>query len=124
MVSNVDVVGAAESAMSVLVPGGGVGVVALGPVRWVWDVDRGDGKGEGRLKLGISWSADHRVVEGAELAASVETWRGYVERPKRTIAGSSMRMRHFINTKIFYGEKTVLFVGSCDFATTPERFQG
>ncbi|KAH9964770.1 hypothetical protein BGW80DRAFT_1447952, partial [Lactifluus volemus] len=39
----------------------------------VWDVDQGDGKGEKRLKLGISWSADHRVVSGAELAAFVET---------------------------------------------------
>ena len=35
-----------------------------------WDEDRGDGKGEHRLKVGISWSGDHRVVEGAELAAS------------------------------------------------------
>jgi 2-oxoisovalerate dehydrogenase E2 component (dihydrolipoyl transacylase) len=51
--------------------------------RWVWDVDQGDGKGERRLKLGISW---HRVVEGAELAAFVETWRGYVEQPERMIA--------------------------------------
>jgi 2-oxoisovalerate dehydrogenase E2 component (dihydrolipoyl transacylase) len=39
----------------------------------VWDVDQGDGKGEKRLKLGISWSADHRVESGAELAAFLET---------------------------------------------------
>jgi 2-oxoisovalerate dehydrogenase E2 component (dihydrolipoyl transacylase) len=31
-----------------------------------WDVDWGDG-------TGISWSAGHRFVEGAELAAFVET---------------------------------------------------
>jgi 2-oxoisovalerate dehydrogenase E2 component (dihydrolipoyl transacylase) len=85
-VSNVGAIGAGESAMPVLVPGGGVAIVALGRARWVWDVDRGDGKGERRLKLGISWSADHRVVEGAELAAFVETWRGYVERPERMVA--------------------------------------
>jgi 2-oxoisovalerate dehydrogenase E2 component (dihydrolipoyl transacylase) len=85
-VSNVGAIGAGESAMPVLVPGGGVAIVALGRARWVWDVERGDGKGERRLKMGISWSADHRVVEGAELAAFVETWRGYVEQPERMIA--------------------------------------
>ncbi|KAI0249465.1 2-oxoacid dehydrogenases acyltransferase-domain-containing protein [Lactifluus subvellereus] len=84
-VSNVGAIGAGESAMPVLVPGGGVAIVALGRARWVWDVNRGDGKGERRLKLGISWSADHRVVEGAELAAFVETWRGYIEQPERMI---------------------------------------
>jgi 2-oxoisovalerate dehydrogenase E2 component (dihydrolipoyl transacylase) len=74
---NVGAVGAGESAMPVLVPGGDVGVVALGRVRWVCGVDWGDGKGECRLQLGISWSAGHRVTEGAELAAFVETWRAY-----------------------------------------------
>ncbi|KAI9448761.1 CoA-dependent acyltransferase [Russula earlei] len=85
-VSNVGAIGAGESAMPVLVPGGGVAIVALGRARWVWDVERADGKGERRLRMGISWSADHRVVEGAELAAFVETWRGYVEQPERMIA--------------------------------------
>ena len=33
----------------------------------------------------VSWSADHRVVEGAELAAFVECWRGYVEDPNRMV---------------------------------------
>lgn len=84
--SNVGAIGAGESAMPVLVPGGGVAIVALGRARWVWDVERGDGKGERRLRMGVSWSADHRVVEGAELAAFVETWRGYVEQPERMIA--------------------------------------
>ncbi|KAI0285516.1 2-oxoacid dehydrogenases acyltransferase-domain-containing protein [Russula brevipes] len=85
-VSNVGAVGAGESAMPVLVPGGGVAIVALGRARWVWDVERGDGRGERRLRIGVGWAADHRVVEGAELAAFVETWRGYVERPERMIA--------------------------------------
>ncbi|GLB36821.1 putative dihydrolipoamide acetyltransferase component of pyruvate dehydrogenase complex [Lyophyllum shimeji] len=84
-VSNVGAIGAAEYAHPVLVPGGGVAIVALGRARWVWDVESGDGKGERRLKMGVSWSADHRVVEGAELAAFVECWRGYVERPERLI---------------------------------------
>lgn len=85
-VSNVGAIGAGEFASPVLVPGGGVAIVAIGRAKWVWDVDRGDGKGERRLKVGVSWSADHRVVEGAELAAFVECWRGYVEAPERMIA--------------------------------------
>ncbi|ETW78411.1 hypothetical protein HETIRDRAFT_325266 [Heterobasidion irregulare TC 32-1] len=85
-VSNVGAIGAGEVAAPVLVPGGGVAIVALGRARWEWDVNRGDGKGERRLKVGVSWSADHRVVEGAELAAFVERWRAYVEQPERMIA--------------------------------------
>ena len=87
-VSNIGAIGAGEFAMPVLVPGGGVAIVAVGRARWMWDVERGDGSGERRLKVGVSWSADHRVVEGAELAAFVESWRGYVEVPERLIAES------------------------------------
>jgi len=83
-VSNVGAVGAGENASPVLVPGGGVAIVALGRAKWVWDVDRNPA-GERRLKLNVSWSADHRVVEGAELAAFVECWRSYVEDPVRLI---------------------------------------
>jgi 2-oxoisovalerate dehydrogenase E2 component (dihydrolipoyl transacylase) len=85
-VSNVGAIGRGEAAAPVLVPGGGVAIVALGRARWVWDVERGEGVGERRLKMGVSWSADHRVVEGAELAAFVECWRGWVETPERMIA--------------------------------------
>ncbi len=60
-------------------------IVSLGRARWEWDIERGDGKGERRLKMGVSWAAD-RVVEGAELAAFVETWRGYTEQPERMTA--------------------------------------
>jgi len=84
-VSNVGAIGAGDFASPVLVPGCGVAIVAIGRAKWVWDVDRGDGKGERRLRLGVSWSGDHRVVEGAELAAFVESWRGYVEAPQRLI---------------------------------------
>ncbi|TBU46279.1 CoA-dependent acyltransferase [Dichomitus squalens] len=87
-VSNVGGIGAVESAAPVLVPGGGVAIVAIGRARWVWDVERGDGKGERRLRVGVSWSADHRVVEGAELVAFMETWRSWVEAPQRLIADS------------------------------------
>ena len=87
-VSNVGAIGDGDFASPVLVPGGGVAIAAIGRAKWVWDVDRGDGRGERRLKVGISWSGDHRVVEGAELAAFVECWRGYVEVPQRLIGDS------------------------------------
>ena len=83
--SNVGAIGAGDFASPLLVPGCGVAIVAIRRAKWVWDVDRGDGKGERRLRLGVSWSGDHRVVEGAELAAFVESWRGYVEAPQRLI---------------------------------------
>lgn len=90
-ISNVGAVGKGEVASPVLVPGGGVAICALGRAEWQMDVseehwDAEKGTGARRLKLPISWSADHRVVEGAELAAFVETWRGYVERPQRLVA--------------------------------------
>jgi 2-oxoisovalerate dehydrogenase E2 component (dihydrolipoyl transacylase) len=83
-ISNVGAIGDGEYAHPVLVPGGGVAIVAIGRARWVWDVSKSD-HGERRLKVGVSWSADHRVLEGAELAAFVETWRAYVEAPERLI---------------------------------------
>jgi 2-oxoisovalerate dehydrogenase E2 component (dihydrolipoyl transacylase) len=82
-VSNVGAIGRGIDAMPVLVPGGGVAIVALGRARWERDEDeRG---GERRLRLPVSWSADHRVVEGAELAAFVECWRSWVEHPERMV---------------------------------------
>ncbi|OJA11617.1 hypothetical protein AZE42_05473 [Rhizopogon vesiculosus] len=84
-VSNIGAIGDGEYAHPVLVPGGGVAIVAIGRARWVWDVSRSE-SGERRLKVGVSWSADHRVLEGAELAAFVEYWRTYVEAPERLIA--------------------------------------
>jgi 2-oxoisovalerate dehydrogenase E2 component (dihydrolipoyl transacylase) len=86
-VSNVGAIGDGDFASPILVPGSGVAIVAIGRAKWVWDVNRNpSGQGERRLKVGISWSADHRVVEGAELAAFVENWRGWVENPQRMIA--------------------------------------
>lgn len=85
-VSNVGGVGQVESATPVLVPGGGVAIAAVGRARWVWDVERGEGRGERRLKVGVSWTADHRVVEGAEMVAFMEAWRAWVEAPQRLIA--------------------------------------
>ncbi len=84
-VSNIGGIGDREGASPILVPGGGVAIVAVGRAKWVWDVNRGDGKGERRLKVNVSWSADHRVVEGAELVAFIEAWRSWVEAPQRLI---------------------------------------
>ena len=91
-VSNVGAIGKGEVANPVLVEGAGVAIVAVGRAKWEWDVsdEFWDSTGEGdmgarRLKLPVSWSADHRIVEGAELAAFVECWREYVERPERPI---------------------------------------
>ncbi|KAG8907589.1 hypothetical protein FRB99_003513 [Tulasnella sp. 403] len=74
-VSNVGAIGKGEFAAPLLVPGGGVAIVAIGRAKWV---QRDEGR---RLEVGISWSADHRVVEGAEMAAFTETWRTFVEQP-------------------------------------------
>ena len=84
-VSNIGAIGAGDFASPVLVPGGGVAIVAIGRAKWVWDVDGDNEHGQRRLKLGVSWSGDHRIVEGAELAAFVECWRSYVEHPLRLI---------------------------------------
>lgn len=83
--SNVGAIGAGVSAHPVLVPGGGVAIAALGRAQWVWDVTKNE-KGERRLHLPVSWSADHRIIEGAEMAAFVEEWRSWVENPERMIA--------------------------------------
>jgi 2-oxoisovalerate dehydrogenase E2 component (dihydrolipoyl transacylase) len=79
-VSNVGAIGNGEWAAPLLVPGGGVAIVAIGRAKWV------DRMGEKRLEVGVSWSADHRIVEGAEMAAFVESWRSWVEDPARLIA--------------------------------------
>ncbi|CAE7063058.1 unnamed protein product [Rhizoctonia solani] len=79
-VSNVGAVGAGKWAVPRLVQGGGVAIVAVGRAEWV--VKPG---GEKRLEVGVSWSADHRIVEGAELAAFVESWRAWVENPARLV---------------------------------------
>ncbi len=80
-------------------------IVAIGRAKWVMREGEQPGQAQRRLEVGISWSADHRVVEGrsifscllldiadgsvvigAEMAAFVETWRSWVEQPQRLIA--------------------------------------
>lgn len=89
-VSNVGAIGQGEYASPVLVPGIGIAIVAIGRAKWV-DVVPEDGVGPSRRRLlvGVSWSADHRLVEGAEMAAFTETWRGWVEHPERLIGDAA-----------------------------------
>jgi 2-oxoisovalerate dehydrogenase E2 component (dihydrolipoyl transacylase) len=84
-VSNIGGIGKGEGAFPRLYPGGGIAIVALGRAKWeeVF-VDR-TGPGRRRLMLPISWSADHRIVEGAELVAFIENWRSWVEDPERLV---------------------------------------
>ncbi|KIY45974.1 CoA-dependent acyltransferase, partial [Fistulina hepatica ATCC 64428] len=86
-VSNIGAIGKGESAAPLLVDGCGIAIVVLGRTKWTWDVDS-DAVGRRRLVVPVSWAADHRVVEGAELAAFVECWRGYVEHPERLICSA------------------------------------
>jgi hypothetical protein len=107
-----------------VVPGGGVGVVALGPARWVWGCRPGRWERRAMIQVG------HELVGGSSGRGGrgVGCVCGDVAGVRRTTrtddCGRSMKMRHFTNTKIFYGEKTVLFVGSCDFATTQRDSKG
>ncbi|KAM0748613.1 CoA-dependent acyltransferase [Meredithblackwellia eburnea MCA 4105] len=41
-----------------------------------------------KLMMDVSFSADHRVVEGVELARLVETWKRLVENPERLLGGA------------------------------------
>jgi len=86
-VSNIGAIGKGEWATPVLVPGGGVAIVAIGHAKWVMGPPNdGTSDLQRRFEVGVSWSADHRIVEGAELAAFVECWRGWVEHPVRMAA--------------------------------------
>ncbi|GAA5846002.1 hypothetical protein JCM11251_001717, partial [Rhodosporidiobolus azoricus] len=55
------------------------------------DVGGREWKVEPRLVLDATFSADHRVVEGVELARLVETWKRTVEEPSRLMAAWSDR---------------------------------
>ena len=60
-VSNVVAIGVGDFPSPVVLVLRGLAIVAIGRVKWFWDVlDRGDGRGERRLKVGISSSGDHR----------------------------------------------------------------
>ena len=63
--SNIGAIGKGEDAFPRLVDGGGVAIVVLGRAEWRDKVQGKDGIRDGaRLMLPISWSADHRIIEG------------------------------------------------------------
>ncbi|EJT99090.1 CoA-dependent acyltransferase [Dacryopinax primogenitus] len=87
-VSNVGAIGSGSTAHPLLVPGIGLAIVVLGRAKWVDEVDPSGGElGQvrRRLKMDTSWAGDHRFVEGAEIAAFGETWRGWIEKPGRMV---------------------------------------
>ncbi|KLT41769.1 CoA-dependent acyltransferase [Cutaneotrichosporon oleaginosum] len=99
-ISSVGPLGESRSANPVLPPGGGLAIAAVGRAAWeiewvlrngngpspssVWNLEPTQVEGAGTravLKCPVSWSGDHRVLEGAELIAFTETWKRYVEQP-------------------------------------------
>lgn len=98
-ISSVGPLGESAAANPVLPPGGGLAIAAVGRAAWevewalrngsagpssVWNLDPGQVEAGGTravLKCPVSWSGDHRVLEGAELIAFTETWKRFVEQP-------------------------------------------
>ncbi|BEI83514.1 hypothetical protein CcaverHIS002_0401180 [Cutaneotrichosporon cavernicola] len=99
-ISSVGPLGESVAANPVLPPGGGLAIAAVGRAAWqvewalrngngpspssVWNLDPSQVEAGGTravLKCPVSWSGDHRVLEGAELIAFTETWKRFVEQP-------------------------------------------
>ncbi|KPV73068.1 uncharacterized protein RHOBADRAFT_29278 [Rhodotorula graminis WP1] len=78
--SNVGVVGG-RGTHPVVPPTGQLAIGAVGRVRI--EPRFKQGKEEERAKRDATFTADHRVVEGVELARLVETWKRIVEEPSR-----------------------------------------
>ncbi|KPV73063.1 uncharacterized protein RHOBADRAFT_38717 [Rhodotorula graminis WP1] len=78
--SNVGVVGG-RGTHPVVPPTGQLAIGAVGRVRV--EPRFKQGKEEERAKRDATFTADHRVVEGVELARLVETWKRIVEDPSR-----------------------------------------
>jgi 2-oxoisovalerate dehydrogenase E2 component (dihydrolipoyl transacylase) len=57
-----------------------VAIMAMGKVRSVPAFDE-DGQVVEKLVCNFSWSADHRVIDGATMARAAEVVRGFVEEP-------------------------------------------
>ena len=57
---------------------------AVGKIRKVPRVERGEADGDQiviRQVMTVSWSADHRVIDGATLARFSEVWRSFLGKP-------------------------------------------
>ena len=81
--SNVGSIGGTYMSPVLVVPEVVIG--ALGSVRLLPRFDS-EGKVVGRRVMNVSWSGDHRVVDGATIARFHGLWKGYIEQPNTMIA--------------------------------------
>ena len=77
--SNVGSIGGTYMSPVLVVPEVVIG--ALGGVRLLPRFDS-DGKVVGRRVMNVSWSGDHRVVDGATIARFHALWKSYIEQPQ------------------------------------------
>ncbi len=81
-VSNIGSIGGTYAMPLVNVPE--AAIVALGRARSVLHLNP-EGGVDSRTMMSISWGADHRVVDGATLAAFSNAWKGFIEDPERML---------------------------------------
>ena len=77
--SNIGSIGGTYMSPVLVVPEVVIG--ALGGVRLLPRFD-GEGKVVGKRVMNVSWSGDHRVVDGATIARFHAVWKGYIEQPQ------------------------------------------
>merc|ERR1711974_394894 len=58
--------------------------VAIGALDKIYTVPRYSGQGDllPTPVMNVSWSADHRCIDGATMARFSNIWKGYLERPQ------------------------------------------